>query len=165
MLHLYLVNGVPKNFFHGFRQYVFCPNINIIFRKPSIERKFKNLDVYVFNTIIGQICMKLDCNLTLSFSGTSLDRSLDARSLSLDFRSASLLSLRLLVSRSLEPDSLLRDVESLPPDEFSAIEIFVRPAADVDFPFSELAPDCSVLASFDDAVGLVSDVGGAFFVT
>ena len=49
MLHLYLVNGVPKNFFHGFRQYVFCPNINIIFREPSIERKFKNLDVYVFN--------------------------------------------------------------------------------------------------------------------
>ena len=105
--------------------------------------------------------------LTFGLSVASLDRSLDARSLSLDFRSVSLLSLLLLVSRSFEADSLLREVESLAVDEVSAIEIFVRPAAAVDFPvFSGFVPSRSTLTSFDVAVVFAcSDVGGAFFVT
>ena len=101
---------------------------------------------------------------TFVLSGASLDFSLERRSLSRDFLSTSLLSLRLLASRSLDADSLPREVESLL-DEFSAIEIFVRPAAADDFDFSELVLACSTFTSFDVTGVFVSDVGGAFLVT
>ena len=104
--------------------------------------------------------------VTLDLSGASLDRSLDARSLSLDFLSTSRLSLLLLVSRSLDADSLLREVEFLF-DGDSAIEIFVRPLVELTFATFSVLPSRSTDEPFGGA-GLVfvnSDVGAGFFVT
>ena len=70
------------------------------------------------------------------------------------------------MSRSLDADPLLREVESLF-DGDSAIEIFVRPLAELAFAaFSELLPSRSTDESFNGVVLVFvnSDVGAGFFV-